>query len=166
MVAATFGLASGESKGCCNHDRDQRVGVDVPLTSVPRSGRTAFPIPYWPIQHPTPENTLATLQSAPLACCRWELQQRHMTPPSKLALRIVEEDAKLVRRLNTYYADAAADGGLDTVERDALLDALGRHFVRQPWPRSGSMDATGRFVADLQRAMTRAGWRVDLLAGA
>jgi len=30
----------------------------------------------------------------------------------------------------------------------------------------GGMDATRRFVADLQRAMTRAGWTVDLLATA
>jgi hypothetical protein len=81
-----------------------------------------------------------------------------MTPPSNFALRIVvEEDPKLVRRLNAYYADAAADGGLDTVERDALLDALGRHFTGQLWPRSGGMEATRRFVGDLQQGMTRGG---------
>jgi hypothetical protein len=107
---------------------------------------------------------VATLLSPPLACCRWELAQRHMTPSSNIALRIeVEEDPKLVRNLNAYYADAA-DGGLDTAERDASLDALGRHFTGQPWPRSGGMDAPRRFMADLQRAMTRAGWTVDLIA--
>jgi hypothetical protein len=88
-----------------------------------------------------------------------------MTPPSNIALRIiVEEDPKLVRRLNAYYGDAAPDGGLDAVERDALLDALGRHFTGQPWPRSGSMDVIRRFMADLQRAMIKAGWTVDLFA--
>jgi hypothetical protein len=88
-----------------------------------------------------------------------------MTPPSNIALRIVvEEDPKLVRNLNAWYADATPDGGLDTVERDALLDVLGRHFLGQPWCRSGGMDATRRFMADLQRAMTTAGWAVDLLA--
>jgi hypothetical protein len=47
-----------------------------------------------------------------------------------LALRIiVEEDPKLVRSLNPYYADAASDGGLDTADRDALLDVLGKHFT-------------------------------------
>lgn len=108
---------------------------------------------------------MATLLPASLACCRWELQRRHMTPPSKLALRIVvEEDPKLVRSLNAYYADAAPDGGLDAVERDALLNVLGRHFTGQPWPRSGGMDATRRFMADLQRAMTRAGWTVDFFS--
>jgi len=108
---------------------------------------------------------VATLLSAPLACCRWELAQRHMTPPSNIALRIVvEEDPTLVRGLNACYADAAADGGLDDVERDALLDVLGRHFTGQPWPRRGGMDATRRFMADLQRAMTRAGWTVDFFA--
>ncbi len=108
---------------------------------------------------------MATLLSAPLACCRWELAQRHMTPPSNIALRIVvEEDPKLVRNLNAYYADAAPDGGLDAVERDALLDGLGRHFVGRPWPRSGGMDATRRFMTDLQRAMTKAGWTVDFFA--
>jgi len=88
-----------------------------------------------------------------------------MTPPSNFILRIIiEEDPRLVRRLNAYYGDAAPDGGLDTVERDALLDVLGRHFTGQPWPRAGGMDATRRFMADLQRAMTTAGWMVDFFA--
>ena len=112
-----------------------------------------------------PEKTLATLLPAPLACCRWELEQRHMMPPSNIGLRVVvEEDPKLVRRLNAYYADAAPDGGLDTVERDALLDVLGRHFTGQLWPRSGGMDATRRFMADLQNAMLAARWTVDFFA--
>jgi hypothetical protein len=111
------------------------------------------------------EEALATLLPAPLACCRWELEQRRMTPPSNFVLRIVvEEDPKLVRTLNAHYADAAPDGGLDTVERDALLDVLGRHFIGTTWPRSGGMDATRRFMAGLQRAMIKAGWSVDLLA--
>ena len=126
---------------------------------------TAFPSPYRSIEHPAPEKTLAIVLPAPLACCRYELQHRHMTPPSKLALRIVvEEDPKLVRSLNAYYANAAPDGGLDAVERDALLKVLGRHFTGQSWPRTGGMDATRRFMGDLQRAMIRAGWMVDLLA--
>jgi hypothetical protein len=88
-----------------------------------------------------------------------------MIPPSNIALRIVvEEEPNLVRALNASYADAASDGGLDADERDALLDLLGRHFISQPWPRSGGMDATRQFVTDLQRAMTRKGWIVDLLA--
>ncbi len=108
---------------------------------------------------------MATLLSAPLACCRWELDQRHMMPPSNIALRIVvEDDPKLVRSLNTYYADAAPDGGLDAAERDALLDVIGRHFTGKPWPRAGSMDVTRRFMADLQRAMTKTGWTVDFFA--
>jgi hypothetical protein len=37
------------------------------------------------------------IRSAPLACCRWELERRHMTPPSNFALRIiVEEDRRTV----------------------------------------------------------------------
>jgi hypothetical protein len=108
---------------------------------------------------------VVTVLPAPLACCRFELEQRHMTPPSNIALRIIiEEDATLVRALNEHYADAAPDGGLDTVERDALLDVLGRHFTAQPWPRSGGIDATRRFLLQLQRAMSRAGWTVDLFA--
>jgi hypothetical protein len=71
--------------------------------------------------------------TAPLACCRWELERRHMTPPSNFALRvIVEEDRKLVRSLSAIYADAPLDGGLDTSERDALFDVLGLHFYRMP----------------------------------
>jgi len=88
-----------------------------------------------------------------------------MAPPSNFALRIViEEDPKLFRSLNAFYVNAAPDGGLDATERDALLDVLGRHFTGQQWPRSGGMDATRRFMADLQRAMTRAGWIVDFFA--
>ena len=108
---------------------------------------------------------MVTLLPAPLACCRWELEQRRMTPPSNVALRIVvEEDPNLVRALNADYGDATPDGGLDTDERDALLDVLGRHFTGRPWPRSGGIDATRQFMADLGNAMVAAGWTVDLFA--
>jgi hypothetical protein len=50
------------------------------------------------------------------------------------------------------------------VERDALLDVLGRHFAGRAWPRSGGMDATRRFMADLQDAMAAARWSVDVFA--
>ena len=108
---------------------------------------------------------MATLQSAPLACCRRELEQRHITPPFTFALRlIVEEDSKLVRTLNARYADAASDGGLDAAEKDALFDVIGRHFTGQAWPREGGIDATRRFMSDLQNEMLAARWKVDLLA--
>jgi hypothetical protein len=107
---------------------------------------------------------LATLLPTPLACCRWELERRHMAPPSNFALRvIVEEDSKLVRTLNTHYAEATADGGLEPGEKDALFDVLARHFTGRPWPRSGGMDATLRFMTDLQNGMLAARWSVDLL---
>jgi hypothetical protein len=109
--------------------------------------------------------TLAVLLPAPLACCRFELEQRHMIPPSNFALRIiVEEDPKLVRKLNADYAYAAPDGGLDTDDRDTLLDVLGNHFTGRLWPRAGSMVATRRYMAELQRAMARARWSVDFFA--
>lgn len=108
---------------------------------------------------------MATLLAAALACCRRELEERHVTPPSNFLLRIVvEEDQKLVRSLNARYADATADGGLEAAERDALLDVLARHFTGQRWPRSASMEATRHFVVELQTAMTAARWKVDLLA--
>jgi hypothetical protein len=107
---------------------------------------------------------LAVLLPAPLACCRWELERRHLTPPSNFALRIiVEEDPKLVRTLNAHYIDAAADGGLEPIEKDALFDVLARHFTGQPWPRSGGIDSTRRFMADLQNAMIATRWKVDPL---
>jgi hypothetical protein len=81
--------------------------------------------------------------SSALACCRWELERRHMTPPSSFALRIiVEENCKLVRTLNANYAGAAPDGGLETSERDALFDVLGLHFTGRQWPRSGGTEVT------------------------
>jgi hypothetical protein len=119
------------------------------------------------LEQPASEITLAILLPAPLACCRWELEQRHMAPPSNFVLRIiVEEDSKLVRNLNAQYAGAAADGGLEAIEKDALFDVLARHFTGRPWPRSGGMDATRRFMTDLQNAMTATRWNVDLLATA
>ena len=108
---------------------------------------------------------MSSLLSAPLACCRWELERRHMVPPSNDALRqIIERDADLVQSLNEFYGDAAPDGGLDKVERELLLDLLGRHYTGQLWPRTGGMEATRKFVATLQRAMVAAGWKLDAFA--
>jgi hypothetical protein len=105
---------------------------------------------------------VSSLLSAPLACCRWELERRHMVPPSNEALRLVIETApRLVDTLNEYYGDAAPDGGLDKVEREQLLDLLARHFTGKAWPRTGGMEITRRFMASLQRAMSAAGWKVD-----
>ncbi len=88
-----------------------------------------------------------------------------MTPPSNVALRfIVEEDSRLVQALNDAYAEADPDGGLDKPEREALHDVIGRHFIGQAWPRTASMDATRRFMGELQRAMAASGWKVDLFA--
>jgi hypothetical protein len=105
---------------------------------------------------------LSTLLSAPLACCRWELERRHMVPPSNDALRLVIETApNFVASLNEFYGDAAPDGGLDKVEREMLFDLLARHFTKKSWPRTGGMDTTRRFMAGLARAMSAAGWKVD-----
>jgi hypothetical protein len=88
-----------------------------------------------------------------------------MTPPSNIALRIViEEDSKLVRRLNTNYANAAPDGGLENGERDALCDVLALHFTGRPWPRSCEINKTRQFMVTLQRAMVAVGWKVDFFA--
>ena len=130
----------------------------------PSGGNTRIPRPIWRNragldQYPAPEIALATLLPAALACCRQELEQRLVTPPSNFLLRIVvEEDQKLVRSLNGRYADAASDvGGLEAAERDALLDVLARHFTGQRWPCS-SMEATRHFVVELQTATQ---WRPD-----
>jgi hypothetical protein len=88
-----------------------------------------------------------------------------MVPPSNEALRqIIEQDADLVEVLNEYYGDATADGGLDKVERELLLDLLGRHFTGQLWPRTGGVEATKRFMAALQRSMRAGGWKMDAFA--
>jgi hypothetical protein len=85
-----------------------------------------------------------------------------MVPPSNDALRqIIERDSDLVDALNEYYGDATPDGGLDKVERELLLDLLGRHYTGQLWPRTGGMEATRRFMASLRRAMLAAGWKMD-----
>ena len=88
-----------------------------------------------------------------------------MTPPSNFVLRfIVEEDCKVVRRLNANYADAPRDGGLDMAERDALFDVVGLHFTGRLWPRSGGAEVTRRYLADLQHAMIATGWKVNSFA--
>lgn len=88
-----------------------------------------------------------------------------MIPPSNEALRqIIERDSRLVEDLNLYYGDTTPDGGLDKLEAELLLDLVARHFTGSLWPRAGGMDATRRFMANLQRAMTKAGWKVDLFA--
>ena len=85
-----------------------------------------------------------------------------MAPPSNDALRqIIERDTDLVDTLNEYYGDATPDGGLDTMERELLLDLLGRHFTGHLWPRTGGMDATRRFMTSLQRAMVASGWKIS-----
>ena len=61
-------------------------------------------------------------------------------------------------------AAAAADGGLEVAEKDALLDLLGRHFAGRPWPRSGNIASTRRFMADLQNAMIATRWKVTPVA--
>ncbi len=111
--------------------------------------------------------SLATLLPAPLACCRRELEQRRISPPSGFLLRIViEEDPKLVRTLNRRYVDITHEGGLEATENTALLDVISRHCTGQPWPRSGNMDAIRSFMARLQSAMTAAKWKADLLVAA
>jgi hypothetical protein len=108
---------------------------------------------------------VSTLLPASLACCRWELERRHLIPPSNDALRqIIESDPALVEDLNAYYGDTSPDGGLDELERELLLDLVARHFTRRLWPRTGGMQATRRFMAELQRAMAKAGWKVDQFA--
>ena len=108
---------------------------------------------------------MSTLASAPLACCRWELERRHLIPPSNDALRqIIESDPALVEDLNAYYGGTSPDGGLDELERELLLDLVARHFTGHLWPRTGGMQATRRFMVQLQQAMAKAGWKVDLFA--
>ena len=108
--------------------------------------------------------SLAILLSAPLACCRRELEYRRIVTLSGLLLPIaIEEDPKLVRRLNRRCVDTATEGGLEPIEKDVLLDVISRHFIGQPWPRSGSVDATRSLMARLQSAMTAAKWKADLL---
>jgi hypothetical protein len=105
---------------------------------------------------------VSILLAAPLACCRWELEHRQMVPPSNDALRqVIERDSDLVETLNEFYGDATPDGGLDKVERELLLDLLGRHYTGQLWPRTGGMEATRKFMSGLRRAMIAAGWKMD-----
>lgn len=88
-----------------------------------------------------------------------------MIPPSNEALRlIIETDPRLVEELNGYYGGTSPDGGLDSIERDLLFDLLGRHFTGRLWPRTGGMQATRRFLTELQRAMAASGWKVDSFA--
>lgn len=155
----------GELKAACEQGR---VPASPPFAAPP--GRTGFAphIAQSAVAErkygPT-ETSLSTLLPASLACCRWELERRNLIPPSNDALRqIIERDPALVEDLNLYYADTTPDGGLDKLEGELLLDLVARHFTGHLWPRTGGIDATRRFMAELQRAMTKAGWKVDQFA--
>jgi hypothetical protein len=82
-----------------------------------------------------------------------------------------------VRRFLTAIGNSTQgwNQGVNVGPTKRLLDGAAERLVELSDERGpvslvgfsmGGMDATRRFVADLQRAMTRAGWTVDLLATA
>ncbi len=121
------------------------------------AGRTGFAGPYRlnsvGTGKPRPqEMQLSTLLSAPLACCRWELENRRMVPPSNEALRlIIETDPDLVADLNRFYGDATPDGGLDKAERETAArparPAFHRPIVAAHRRDGGDTPVHGRITA-------------------
>jgi hypothetical protein len=134
-----------------------------------RYGRTTFLSPYRDggVERSNArslEQTLAVPLPAPLACCRFALERRRMIPPPNFALRIiVEEEPKLVRKLNADYADAAPDGGLISPP-EMPCAMFSASTSPDSGPRSGGMEAIRPFMAAPQRATAGARRSVDFFA--
>jgi hypothetical protein len=109
---------------------------------------------------------LAVLQSpehfvvkdAPLSCCLVELAQRGMMPASpEQVTRILASDPSYCDRLNHLYV--TAEDGLDTREREELLDIVARHLAGRVWPANmDTEEEVSAFADALASGMEREGW--------
>jgi hypothetical protein len=104
------------------------------------------------------------LNTYALACCLCETINQGIVPASVAAFqRIVEEDAEFVDELNEYYRDdrkgQVVDLGLDTRERDILMEIVALRFAGRNWPIN--MDGPGtmrEFAGRMDAALKAEGW--------
>jgi hypothetical protein len=99
------------------------------------------------------------INAIPLACCRAEIENLGLAPPDDAALiAVIETDQELVAQLNEYYT-GDGESGLDTAEREWLLDVVAIHFTKRAWPANmEANDAATEFMQDLTAAAMDADW--------
>jgi hypothetical protein len=98
----------------------------------------------------------------PLACCKAELEARNLRPPNDEALaQLIEEDQEFTQTLNDCY-NGPDQSGLDTAEREELLEIIGFKFAGSHWPCNfDSQDYTRQFAQRLVTNAEAAGWVIE-----
>lgn len=105
---------------------------------------------------------MAKVKAIPLKCCLWELSKRKLVPPNDRALsRIIEEDQEFTKKLNRYYKDTS-ELGLDTFEREELLEIVGQKFAKMSWPcNMHGQEYTDQFANNLVTSVKAEGWTIS-----
>lgn len=104
------------------------------------------------------------LNTYALACCLYETINRGIVPASVAAFqKVVEEDEEFVDELNEYYPDdrkgQKVDLGLDTRERDILMEILALHFAERNWPiNMDPEDTMLEFATKMDAGLRKEGW--------
>jgi hypothetical protein len=103
-----------------------------------------------------------TINPIPLACCRAELNARNLRAPSDAELaKLIEADQELTQILNDCY-NGPDESGLDTAEREQLLEIIGFKFAGSHWPCNfDSEDYTRQFAKRLVANAEAAGWLIE-----
>jgi hypothetical protein len=102
------------------------------------------------------------INSIPLACCKAELAARNVRPPSDQALaEVIEEDQEFTEILNDCY-NGPDTSGLDTAEREILLDTIGLRFAGGHWPCfMDGVEYREQFANRLVANAQAAGWLIE-----
>lgn len=100
-----------------------------------------------------------------LACCLNILDSFCNFQPTADQLRVViEKYPAFMMDMNTFYTTVDPKHGMDTQDREELLDVLSLHFMSRHWPLYGErmtrveMD---EFSNQLTEAVKRSGWKVN-----
>lgn len=118
----------------------------------------------------SPANILR-LPDATIRRCAGEITRRmRLVAPSLDEVRtIIEKEPKLVNSLTSYdppesdttNADEGEAKGLDTYERDWVMDMVGNHFAGRDAPCFGTSDSECQaFVREFYAKAQAAGWTI------
>lgn len=100
-----------------------------------------------------------------LGCCVTEVLNRGIIPESPGALQaILETSGEFIEIMNAFYPDPGEgtgphDLGLDTADREWVMEIIALHFTGRSWPCNGDhpFDRV-KFLAALIDALGREGW--------
>lgn len=94
--------------------------------------------------------------------CQNELAEREFAGSLELVRKVVETDPGLVERLVELYSEPYQDGhGLDTWEREMLMDAFAQLYAGRCWPCNSEVlsgQVSDNFVYDLVTKSAADGW--------